>query len=321
DQLICYVHDITPMKSGSMSYMTCNLQTSTSKLKAVCSSPEKSNPLKKASAGRSPIKIKKFDFSSKFNNVVINKHTVIEDYKEPIGFSCADPSALVTLSSVHGISPGQMVTLKANVTQMSGVKHVKIDNGTLKQVMAILVDPTASIQAVFWEEWVGSIEDRKTYIFTNMRLREDNYTNEKFVNTAKSGCKIGISVPFSEALPDVTLSLSEMATKEVTISVVVVGVKVLSNFFTCQSCSKKLEECGTKYILCRPCNMKQKPINIQWYCKLRVQETLSQQFNLSVFHPQLMKLLETQGRSLLPTLTNDQIEDILLDVEGPLRLA
>ncbi|CAB4028264.1 Hypothetical predicted protein [Paramuricea clavata] len=36
--------------------------------------------------------------------------------------------------------------------------------------MAILVDPTASIQAVFWEEWVDSIEDGKTYIFTNMRI-------------------------------------------------------------------------------------------------------------------------------------------------------
>ena len=47
---------------------------------------------------------------------------------------------------------------------MGGVKQVKIDNGTLKQVMAILVDPTASIQAAFWEEWIDSIEDGKTCI-------------------------------------------------------------------------------------------------------------------------------------------------------------
>ena len=266
DQLICYIHDITPMKSGSMSYMACNLQTSSSKVKAVCFSPEKSNPLKRASAAKSPIKIKKFDFSTKFNNVVINKHTVIEDYKEPISFSCADSTALVSLSNVHAISPGQLVTIKATVSKMSGIKQVKTDNGTLKQVMAILVDPTASIQAVFWEEWIDSIEDGKTCVFTNMRVREDSYTKEKYVNTAKSGCKIEMTTPFTEALPDVAMSLSDIATKEVTISVV--GVKAVSNFFTCQSCSKKLEECGTKYI-CRACNMKQKPINTQWYCKLR----------------------------------------------------
>ena len=282
-------------------------------MKAVYFSPEKSNPLKRASAAKSPIKIKKFDFSTKFNNVVINKNTVIEDYKEPISFSFADSTALVSLSNVHGISPGQLVTIKATVSKMSGVKQVKIDNGTLKQVMAILVDPTASIQAVFWEEWIDSIEDGKTYVFTNMRVRGDSYTNEKYVNTAKSGCKIEMTTPFTEALPDVAMSLSDIATKEVTISVV--RVNALSNFFTCQSCSKKLKECGTKYI-CRPCNMKQKPINTQWYCKLRVQDTSSGQFNLSVFHPQLIKLLQTQGKYSLAIFTKDQIEDILLDVEG-----
>ena len=62
--------------------------------------------------------------------------------------------------------------------------------------------------------------------------------------------------------------------------------------------------------------MKQKPTNTQWYCKLRVQDTSSRQFNLSVFHPQLIKLLQTQGKYLLVALTKDQIEDILLDVEG-----
>ena len=61
---------------------------------------------------------------------------------------------------------GSLFTIKATVSKMSGVKQVKIDNGYLKQVMVILVDPTASIQAVFWEEWIDSIEDGKTYVFT-----------------------------------------------------------------------------------------------------------------------------------------------------------
>ena len=152
---------------------------------------------------------------------------VVEDYKEPIDFSRTDSKTLVTLSNVHGMQPGQLVKLKGTVTKMSGVKHVKMKMGTLKQVMAILVDPTGSIQAVFWEEFIDEIEDGTTYVFTSMRVREDSYTHEKFVNTAKSGCKIEISVPFTEALPDVTLSVSDIATKDVTISAVGIYMDVL----------------------------------------------------------------------------------------------
>ena len=242
--------------------------------------------------------------------MVINKHTVIEDYKEPISFSCADSTALVkcpwyiSRAALHNKSN----CFEDGWCQASEDRQWNFETSHGYSCRSNCLHPSC-----LWEEWIDSIEDGKTYVFTNMRVREDSYTNEKYVNTAKSGCKIEMTTPFTEALPDVAMSLSDIATKEVTISVV--GVKALSNFFTCQSCSKKLEECGTKYI-CRPCNMKQKPINTQWYCKLRVQDTSSRQFNLSVFHPQLIKLLQTQGKYSLATLTKDQIEDIPLDAGG-----
>lgn len=311
DHLICYVHHVTPKKSVNLSYTSCELQISSSNLKAVSFSPEKTNPLNHAMAGKSPVKIRKFEFNTKFNNVVITKNTIIEHYKEPINFTCADSTAPVTVSDLYAISPGQLVNVTAKVTHMTGVKVIKMDDGTLKQTRAILVDPTGSIKVVFWQEWVDSVEDGETYTFTNLRVKEDYHSHEKFVNTAKAGCKIEASVPFTQPLPDVKISLTDIATKEATISVV--GVKTVSKYFSCNTCSRKLEERGIKYY-CRSCNMKQKPVNDQWFCKLRVKDSSSQQFNISVFHPEMLKLLQTQGKAMLPTLTTDEVEDILLDI-------
>ena len=49
------------------------------------------------------------------------------------------------------------------------------------------MDPTGYIRVVFWEEWVKSVQENATYIFKNLRVKEDNYTKEKYVNTAKEG--------------------------------------------------------------------------------------------------------------------------------------
>ena len=62
--------------------------------------------------------------------------------------------------------------------------------------------------------------------------------------------------------------------------------------------------------------MKQKPTNIQWVSRLQVQDSTSEQFNITVFHPQMVKLFECQGKSLLPSLMESEVEDILLDVEN-----
>lgn len=145
----------------------------------------------------------------------------------------------------------------------------------------------------------------------NLRVREDNYSHEKFLSTAKTGFKIEQSAPFTQPLPDVKPSLIDIATKEATISVI--GVKGLIKYFTCKSCSKKLEESGTKYY-CRSCNMKQKPINSHWFCRLRVKDSSSQQFNISVFHAEMLKLFQSRGKAILPTITTDEVEDILLDM-------
>lgn len=96
-----------------MSYNTCDLQKPTANVKAVYFSPEKSIPLKQAIASKSLVKIKKFEFNDKFSNVVISRKTVNQECEAPIGFRCDDLNSEVSLSQVHSVTPGQLVTVAA----------------------------------------------------------------------------------------------------------------------------------------------------------------------------------------------------------------
>ena len=194
---------------------------------------------------------------------------------------------------------------------MTGSKFIKMDNASLKQSRAILLDPTGSIKVVFWEAFVDTVEDGNTYKFTNLRVKEDYHTHEKFVNMAKEGCKFESAPPFTQPLAEVKISLSEIATKEATISVI--GVKLVSKYLSCNTCSKKLEERGANFY-CPPCNMKQKPNGYHRFCKIRVKDSTSQQYNLAVYHSEMVKLFQTQGKPCLSTLSIDEVENILLDI-------
>ena len=183
------------------------------------------------------------------------------------------------------------MTVAVQITQMSGVKKVKREDGCLDEVTAMLVDPTGSIKCVFFGEWVKCIEEGETYTFTNLKVRTDYLSQEKFVNTAKTGCKIetrkAFGEPLAPAAPLVAIQSFPIFS--------VVGIKGISKYYSCSSCSKKLEEQGTK-LYCRSCNMKQKPTNVQWVSRLRVQDSTSEQLNITVFHPQMVKLSPTDGK-------------------------
>ena len=117
-----------------------------------------------------------------------------------------------------------------------------MESGTLNTSSATLVDPTGSITAVFWEEWVNCVELNKTYTFTNFRVKRNNYTNEIYVNTAKEGFKLEQSPDFEEKLADAEPTVLDMTTKEAKINVI--GIKTISSYFSCTACGKKGDKSG-----------------------------------------------------------------------------
>ena len=115
---------------------------------------------------------------------------------------------------MHLVTPGQLVTVAAQITQMSGLKKVKREDGSLDEVTAMLVHPTGSIKCIFYGEWVSCIKEEETYTFSDLRVRADDLSEENYVNTAKTGFKIERRKLFSEPVAAIAPLVADIATKE-----------------------------------------------------------------------------------------------------------
>ena len=136
-ELIAYVHNYLSHvhKSGKVSYTTCQLQTSsTATIKAICFSPDKVKPIKSAMETKSPIKLRKYQFNERFNTIVVNKNTVIQNYTKSLDFKPSETlqTQLITINSINSISPQQLVSVKAKVTQLTGPKTHRTEKATLQ---------------------------------------------------------------------------------------------------------------------------------------------------------------------------------------------
>ena len=153
----------------------CELQT-VDKLttKAICFSPEKIKPLRRAMENRSPVKLTKYEYNEQYHNIVIKNTTSVKEVSHPLDFARAESisSAVSTISTIKITSPHELVSLKATVKQLSGTKTIKMDNGILKKRSCMLQDTTRTIEAVFWEDSIDIVENEKTYMFTNFSLSQ-----------------------------------------------------------------------------------------------------------------------------------------------------
>ena len=100
-------------------------------IKAICFSPEKITPLRKAMNDKSPVKIKKFEFNKKFRNIVIKNNTTVITSQEPLPFQPLESikTRMVTLQTLQMTSPQQLINLKATVKCVSGSRVIKVQKG------------------------------------------------------------------------------------------------------------------------------------------------------------------------------------------------
>lgn len=319
-EIIGYVHNVTAVqKSGKVNYTTCELQTAEkSTTKAICFSPEKTKPLRRAMENRSPVKLTKYEYNERYRNIVIKNTTSVTEVSHPVDFrraECISP-AVTTISTVKTTSAHELVFFKATVKHLSGTKTIDMDNGTLKKCSCILQDTTGTIEAVFWEEWVGIVENEKTYMFTNFRVKKNNYTNEVYVNTAKNGFQAQECDAFEQMLPEVQPSIADIATKQATVSII--GVKSLTKYNTCGACGRKMEGNG-KTVKCESCKLKQRisPESISWYARLFLQNReTKEKFYLTAFNKELTKLLEENTEDFTAEQDEETITDFLLDIDN-----
>ena len=158
-----------------------------------CVSPQKRDQLLQESKMRR-VKISKIRLCSRYNNdVIIDKTSRITSITDDVGFEYVKttPSSADTLVSLNQISSDQLVTIKAKVVKVFGLKKCQAQNkhasrpGLTKQEM-VIADPTASVKLILWEESVDTLKEGVTYLLKNLRLRRET-GGSIYLNTPKSG--------------------------------------------------------------------------------------------------------------------------------------
>jgi hypothetical protein len=288
-------------------------------VKAICFSPQKVPSLKTAMEKKSPVKIRRFEFNDKFQNVVIKNCTTVTEYQKSLPFSSANSlsSKVVPIKVVKSMAPGQLVSVKAKVMNLSGEKFVKtVQYGPLRKTIATLLDPSGSISVTFWEDFVDSVENDKTYLFTNLKTKTDG-SGELCVNNPKEGFEVKEVDDFSEVLPDVEPSLLDVATKDINVSII--GVKCLNSYDTCTSCGGKVENCGAVVkCLQASCKLSQRANleNRRWFARLLVQDIVTKEkLYLSVFHNELAHICEANNEKISGITDEVVLTSILLTSE------
>eukprot|EP00794_Sanderia_malayensis_P008384 gene8384-9282_t len=147
------------------------------------------------------------------------------------------------------------------------------------------------------------------------RVHKDKYTDEVFVNTAKSGFSLDETENFQQELPEVEQSVSEMATNRALVSVI--GVKQFNKFFSCTSCSQKLVGQG-ELMKCDGCKLIQKcdASKITYFARLFIkdEDKSDSKFFVNILHQQIMSIVN-KSEDCPDDLTEMQFTELMLQHE------
>ncbi len=196
------------------------------------------------------------------------------------------------ISALEKLALEQLVSIKAHVVEVSSVKQIMTQSKIcLKKQEVFVADPTNCMKVVLWEDHVNTLEEGKTYVLENLRLKK-NY-NERYLNTAKGEeFRFKVTTEFADAVvePDQPLSMEcSIPTCKV------VGVLEATKQVCCFSCSKKVVSLpNSSLVQCSACKMCQvkSVCNSQWYLCIMVQDPISpeKKVTLTLFSMQVEQL-------------------------------
>ena len=249
DELHSHVHTLSPVKKAASSgrqYFHCTLQIETKAVRAVCFSPEKHGKFQSSEKGKSPLKLESCKPpQSEGEDLIVTRFTKVTPLaRDEIACEYSDEltqkTKIIDISSLSKIAKEQLVTVKAEVAQISGVKSLlKHDNTQLRKQELVIRDTASSIQLVLWNDYVESLELHKTYILTNLRLKDSKFG--QYVNTPKSQeFTFEESTPFSGPLVQLEDNIQQLTTS--TLLGKIIGVQSATRNLLCISCYKKVTQ-------------------------------------------------------------------------------
>lgn len=150
----------------------------------------------KLSEKKSPVKITNYDETGNKRkglppDVIIKKRTRIDELSHSLPFERqkSSGSTKATIGSLKDLQPGQLLTVSAMASNLTDSKIVKTKASRhISARECQLTDPTSSVKLVMWDSFVDKIQEGKTYVFNNVRLKREGAILS--LVTSQSRCSI-----------------------------------------------------------------------------------------------------------------------------------
>ena len=137
------------------------------------------------------------------------------------------------------IAGGQLITVKAKITTLRTPALLQTDGGPLNMPEGRIVGAKGYCKIIFWEDFCKQVEEGKTYIFANVRVKKDNFTKQLYINTAKTVTVIRPTEQHTEVSALAPRLTDDCPTRIVMGSVA--GVTTTSIYVACVMCKKKID--------------------------------------------------------------------------------
>lgn len=156
------------------------IQTGDDVERGVCFSPEKKNQIEHFCETKSPVKIRRFSQNMKYGNrnIVIEKNTYLS-VAEILSFKAATIESGNTVASLSKVCHNQTV----KITKLYGTKKTSKNN--LSKHERYVTDKTGNTKVVFWESFINTATEGKSYEFKNFMYKDD--TLGRYISSARQG--------------------------------------------------------------------------------------------------------------------------------------
>ena len=301
----CYIHGTSPVKnarSSNRKYFNCILQKKDEPVRVVCFSSQKQTELTTLQVTKTPVRVTNFS-KTKTGDIILDNQTKFTPLSH-LPFSYSDTltaNGTVLISSLAQVAAEQLVTVKAEVTHVSGVnKTPTLRQGVLSKQEVTIRDPTSSVKVILWESWVNSLQSKKTYLLQNLKVKTNK--NERYLNTAKYEKFL-----FQEVEPfQVPLAEVDPTNETSSITGKIVAVQQIANTIACVVPFPEDDTLGE----CQACKLLQilSSCTSQWYIQVTVQSSSdpSLKRRLTLYNQQVMQLITTLKLELDIDSTNER---------------
>lgn len=331
EEIICYIHGLSPVKNASNSdkkYFNCTLQCKDGDRRAVCFSQQKHPEIKTFQNTKCAVKILNYT-TSKTDDIILNHQSKIIPNEEATEFNySADliPTGVITgISALNNVASEQLISIKAQVVNISAVKVVRTQyQGTLKKQEILIRDTASSIKVILWESYTETLTLNSTYLFKNLKVKISR--NERYLNTAKDvPFQFTETSPFAQPLVDVNAELASLVAS--TINGKIIGFLQINNSIGCISCKRKVIPNSENKDLgkCEDCNLIQivSSCATQWFMRILVQSSTNpnEQRKLTLFNKQVEELVALMNLNLdLNSVSETEITLAILKENKPVTI-